>query len=48
MEQTGVRLTRELEKVLLRNIKIGILKELRRQNMLTDSQLERLIRRQNN
>lgn len=48
MNQTEIRLPADSERIWLRNIKIGILKELRRENMLTDFQLEQLIQMQNN
>ncbi len=42
-----IKLPAEAEKAFVKNIKIGILKELHQKNMLTASQLDELILMQN-
>ena len=45
-ESLQIKLSPEAESALVRNIKIGVLKRLHQNNMLTDAQLSKLIQMQ--
>ena len=47
MTNKEIKLPAEAEKAFLKNIKIGILKELHQKKLLTDWQLDQLVRMQN-